>query len=82
VLGLSLVAASGWELSSIGLSLQWLLLLQSTGPRAQASVIVVHRPMESSWTRDQTGDPCIARQILNRWTIREAFSLFLELNSH
>ena len=26
----------------------------------------------SSWTRDQTSIPCIARQILNHWTTREA----------
>ena len=31
----------------------------------------------SSWTRDRTGVPCIARQILNHWATREAQSLFL-----
>ena len=35
--------------------------------------------MESSWTRALTGVPCIARQILNHWTITEAwvFCLFV-----
>ena len=28
--------------------------------------------VRSSWIRDRTNVPCIARQILNHWTIREA----------
>ena len=31
----------------------------------------------SSWTRDQTGDPNIARWILNHWTTREALRQLL-----
>ena len=30
------------------------------------------RHVGSSWTRGQTGVPCIARQILNHWTTMEA----------
>ena len=39
--GLSLVVVSGGysSLQCVGFSLQWLLLLQSTGSRAQASVV-------------------------------------------
>ena len=31
--------------------------------------------VESSWTRDQTCVPCIAKKILNHWTTREASTL-------
>ena len=74
---LSLVAASGWELSSGG---EW--ASHCNGFSCCRARAPGHRLMESSWTRDRTCDPCIARQILNQWTIGEAFSLFLELNSH
>ena len=30
--------------------------------------------MGSSWTRDQTDVPCVARQILNHWTTRAAWN--------
>ena len=33
--------------------------------------------MGSSWTRNQTHVPCIGRQILNHWTIREVQKLVL-----
>ena len=36
---------------------------------------VAPRHMGSSWTRDRTGVPCIARQILYLWTTREAPNL-------
>ena len=44
--GLSLVATSGGysSLRCAGFSLRWLLLLQSMGSRAQASVVVAHGP--------------------------------------
>ena len=35
----------------------------------------------SSWTRAQTRVPCIARQILNHWTTREAPNVFLKTHS-
>ena len=42
--GLSLVVASGGYSSfwCTGVSLQWLLLLRSTGSRCEGSVVVVH----------------------------------------
>ena len=62
--------------------------LQLPGVRAQAQQLwhtglVALWQVGSSWTRDQTGVPCIARQILNHWTTREAlrFSFILLLNS-
>ena len=37
----------------------------------------------SSWTRDRTGVPCIARQVLNHWITREALNcLPLRVCSH
>ena len=33
----------------------------------------------SSWTRDLTGVPCIARRILNPWTTREIPNVFVSL---
>ena len=33
---------------------------------------VVLQYVSSPWTRDRTGVPCIARQILNHWSTREA----------
>ena len=53
--------------------LQWLQLVSS---RAQAQLwsvdLVAPWHVRSSGTRDETGVPCIARQILNHWTTREA----------
>ena len=77
--GLSLVAGSGVLLCRyMGFSLQWLLLLQSTGSRVcrlrqlqpLGSVAVVHRlscPTACGVFLDQGQNqcPCIARQILN-----------------
>ena len=37
--------------------------------------LVVPQHVGSSWTRDQTGVPCIARETLNHWTTREFPSL-------
>ena len=34
--------------------------------------LVVLWPVGSSWTRDQTDVPCIARQTLNYWATKEA----------
>ena len=70
--GLSLVAVSGGYtlLSWVGFSLPWLLDAEQ-GSRCLGSVIEVHlslaalRHMGSSWTRDETSVPCIARRILN-----------------
>ena len=53
-----------------GLQVQGLQQLQLSGSAAPRNV-------ESSWTRDGTGVPCIARQILNHQTTREAQFLVL-----
>ena len=83
---LSLVAASGGysSLRCSGFSLQWLLLLQSTGSRrtgfsscsTQAQQLwcmgfVAPRHVGSSRTRDQTRVPCIGRRILNHCATKE-----------
>ena len=65
-----------------GLSLRWLLLLQSTGSRMWASVFVAPRLTCSKACkifpdRDQTCVPCISRQILNHWTTREVLDHLL-----
>ena len=62
---LSLVAESGGysSLRCMGFSLQWLLLLRSTG-------LVAPRHVGSSWTRDWTRVPCIGRRILNHCASR------------
>ena len=60
--------------------LQWLLHVGSAfglmDSRAWAQQLcmglAVHLDVESSWTRNRTCVPCIAREILNHWTIREA----------
>ena len=56
--------------------LRWLLLFQSMGSRAQASIAVVHRlscsgPVESCWSWDPSRVPCTSMQILNHWATRE-----------
>ena len=43
-----------------------------TGSVVVAYVLSGLSQVRSSWTRDQTGVPCITRQILNHWTTREA----------
>ena len=84
--GLSLVAASR-DYSSLlctGFSLQWLLLLQSTGSRCMGfsgcgtraqqlwrTGLVVPRHVGSSRTRARTHVPCIGRRILNDCPTRE-----------
>ena len=85
--GLSLVAASGGysSLRCTGFSLQWLLLLRSTGSkcagfrscgmRAQQlwlMGLVAPRHVGSSQTRARTHVPCIGRWILNHCATREA----------
>ena len=77
--GLSLVAASrGYSsLRCAGFSLRWLLLLRSTGSRAQAQQLwhtgsVAPQHVVSSRTRARTHAPCIGRQILNHCATREA----------
>ena len=86
VRGLSLVAASGGysSLQFTGFSLQWLLLLQSTGSRCMGfsscgsraqqlwhTGLAALRHVGSSWARDRTRVPCIGRWILNHCSTRE-----------
>ena len=60
---------------SAGFSLQWLLLLQSTGSRAQARLwhmgLAAPWHVQSSRTSDQACVPCIGRRVLSHWAIRE-----------
>ena len=68
-----------------GFSLQWLLLLQSTGSRAQAQQLwrtglVATQNVGSSRTRARTGVPCIGRRILNHCATREVGNHCLGLN--
>ena len=63
VRGLSLVVASGGHSSSrcVGLSLQWPLLLRSTGSRRTGSVVVAHRlscSVACGIFPDQGSNPC------------------------
>ena len=93
VYGLSLVAESrGYSsLGCVGFSFPRLLWLQSTGFSSCSSWalgswavlwsvgLVVLQHVGSSWTKDQTGVPCIARWILNHRTTREtSVSLMVE----
>ena len=66
------------SLKHVGFSLQWLLLLQSTGSRVRGfrrCSMQVELPCSmwdfSSLIRDRTHFPCIGKQILNHWTSRE-----------
>ena len=92
VCGLCLVAMSRnySSLQCMGVSLWWLLLLQSTGSRcmgfrncgAWAQLLrcinlVALRHVGSSWTRDQACVPCIGRQILIHWAIRQVLKYFI-----
>ena len=92
--GLSLVQASRGFcfLWCAGFSLQGLLLLQSMGSRCVGFGSCSSRALErwlsslasrhvrSSRTKDRTSVPCIAWQILNRWTTREAlFFIFFSI---
>ena len=59
------------------LFVQWLLLLQRTGSRAQSQKLwhaglVAPRHVGSSWIRDRTRVSCIGRWILHHWATREA----------
>ena len=64
------------QLPCMGFPLQRLFLLprRLEGTRTQelrhAGLVVLWR-VRSSWTRDQTGIPCTARQILSPWTTRK-----------
>ena len=76
--GCSLVAESrGYSLSWwAGFLLPWLLLLWSTGSRAQASEVVVQElscPKAYGIFSEQGSNPCpcFAKQTLNPWTTRE-----------
>ena len=92
--GLSLVLASGGFcfLWCAGFSLWGLRLLQSSGSRCVGFSSCSSRALEhwlsslasrhvrSSWTKDRTRVPCIAWQILNHWTTREAlFFIFFSI---
>ena len=69
-LGWVFVAAHRLSLvMSLGFSLGWLLLLWSKDSRHTG--LVAPQFVGSSWTRDRTHVPCIARHILNHWTTRE-----------
>ena len=63
-----------------GFSIEWLLLLHSTGYKACRLQqlwhpgLVVLKYVEFSLTRDQTHVLCIGRWILNQWTTREILS--------
>ena len=78
--GFFLVVAN-WGYSSlqcVAFSLQWLLLLPSTGCKAHRlqymwlTGFVALQHVGSSWTRDRTCDCCIGRWILYHWATREA----------
>ena len=66
--------------SCSGFLLLWLRSLQSSGSRVYrlqqmrhaGSVVVPHRHVGYSWTRDWTRVSCIDRWILNHWATREA----------
>ena len=53
----------------MGFSLQWLLLLLTTGSRHMGLVVPWH--VGSSQTRDRTCVPCISMWIVNHWTPRK-----------
>ena len=81
----SLVAASGGysSLQGTGFSLQWFLLLWSTGSAVWHTGLEALQQAGSSQTSDGTGVPWIARQIPIHWTPREAPSdLFLRVSLH
>ena len=62
------------QLRRPGLSLCWLLSLQSTGwaggQERRCTGFAALQPVEPSQTRGQTCVPCTGRQILNHWTMR------------
>ena len=77
------VAAHGLSFSQFycaGFSLQWILLLQSTGSRLRASVVLAHspaapQPAESFWTRDGLCVLCTGMWILIHSATREVLEL-------
>ena len=74
--GLSLSAAL-LPVRWAGFALWWLLLLLSMGCRVcrlqylWSSGLVAQWHVGSSWTRDWTDVPCLARRILNYWNTRD-----------
>ena len=64
--GFSLIVASGgyYLVWCAGFSLQWLLLLWSTGSMARGLVCPMGMQL-SSWMRDQTGEPTLAGGVLS-----------------
>ena len=83
--GLSLVAENrGYSsLLCVGFSLRWLLLLRSTGSRAQAQQLwhtglIALWHVGSSQTRARIRVPCIGKQILNHCATREVPKLFIK----
>ena len=77
--GLSLVVASGSSSSlwCAGFSLQWFLLLWSTGSRCLGLVAPQH--VESSQARDRTHVLCIGRWIPILWTPRDVLICYFLL---
>ena len=74
VYGLLTVVAS--LVAKHGLHGAWVSVVATDGLQSTGPVVVANRPrcpvaLGSSWTRDWTGVPGIARQILNHWTTRE-----------
>ena len=55
---------------SVGFSLQWLILLQSTGSELVTHRLVTPQQVGSSRAQDRTCVPCTGRQILNHWVTR------------
>ena len=91
---LSLVTANGGysSLWCVGFSLQWFLLLQSTGSRRKGfsscdtqdqqlwrTGLVAPRHVGSSRTRARTRVPCIGRWVLNHCATREVPVLFFKI---
>ena len=80
--GLSLVADSGGysSLRCTDFSLQWLLLLWSKAPGAQAPGAVAHGlSCPGAWgpslTKYETPVPCNGRWIFNHWTTKETLGI-------
>ena len=78
--GLSLVAASGAfsvlgqeHLTAGGFSSRRGQVLVPAGSAVAVPELYLAAPwhMGSSWIRDRTGVPCMARQILHHWTTRK-----------
>ena len=79
--GLSLVMASrGYFLVAVA-SLVAEYRLEGTGSLVVAQGSVTLRYVGSSRTRDGTGVCCVARQILNCWTTREAWVIFTDTDT-